>query len=129
MNETIIIRGPVQQAHVIGLIRAIGFEKPHLVTIKTYRKGRSLPQNALMHKWFEIISDETGNTAEEVKEALKEMFLPMVDITIKGVPILVRQRTSGLNTAEMHEFMTKIQAWAATEMDIQLPSPEDAHLR
>lgn len=123
---TVIVRGPEQKAHLIRLVEGLGFAPTMQVEIKRFVAKRSLPQNALLHKWFGIIADETGDTADGVKEDLKRMFLQMVEreSRITGEVVMEPKRTRDLSKEEMRDFMTRIEAWAAT-WGIALPHPED----
>jgi hypothetical protein len=46
---------------------------------------------------------------------------------IGGQEVTVNDTSSMLNTAQMSDFMTKIQADAATELGITLPLPSDRY--
>lgn len=105
--------------------------------------GRSLPQNALFHKWCECAAQffvSMGKTTfatgapmsmESMKRNLKLTFLGeevIRDINLRTGEITERyelRHTSGLDKGEMHAFMTCIDAWAA-EHGIYLPHPEDS---
>lgn len=105
--------------------------------------GRSLPQNALFHKWCEEIAQffvRMGKTtfatgaamnAENVKRNLKQTFLgeeAVRDINLKTGEITERyelRHTSQLDKGAMHSFMTCIDNWAQ-EHGIYLPHPEDS---
>lgn len=105
--------------------------------------GRSIPQNALFHKWCEEIARffvRMGKTTfatgapmnmENVKRNLKQTFLGeevIRDINLKTGQVTERyelKHTSGLDKGEMHAFMTCIDVWAA-EHGIYLPHPEDS---
>lgn len=93
------------------------------VRVGKHQQRRSLSQNALMHMWFGEVATETGQSPEEVKAALKQMFLPMVTIKLKGVPILTPQSTSALSKEQGTEFLERINAWAS-EWGIHLTQPE-----
>lgn len=101
----------------------------YVITMERCRSARSVRQNNLMWMWFEAIakewSDATGRgyTKEQVKEMYCALFLP-ID-TPAGI---VGGSTSGLSTEQMTEFLNNVQAHAATEYGIQLPSPDDCNL-
>lgn len=87
---------------------------------------RSTSQNALMWIWFDAIAKEWTDATDKqyTKEQVKEMF------TAKYLPVdtpmgRVGKSTSGLSTEEMSAFLEKVQAYAATEWNITLLSPED----
>ena len=47
---------------------------PYTLTIKLYRKPRSLNQNSLFHAICSIIASETGMDASLIKEGVKEQY-------------------------------------------------------
>lgn len=124
--SAIIIKGQTQKDYAKRLIDALTLSPLMVVEIKQHKPKRSLSQNALLHKWFGVIADETGDTADGVKYDLKRMFLPSVEreSRITGESVMVPKRTRDLTKEEMRDFMTRIEAWAAT-WGIALPHPED----
>lgn len=123
---TIIIRGQDQKDYAKHLIDALTLAPVMCVEIKRLQSKRSLSQNALLHKWFGVIADETGDTPDGVKDDLKQMFLPKVEreSRITGEVSMGPKRTRDLTKEEMRDFMTRIEAWAAT-WGIALPHPEN----
>lgn len=105
--------------------------------------GRSLPQNALFHKWCDEIAQffvRMGKTTfatgapmsmENVKRNLKQTFLGeelIRDINLKTGEVTERyelRHTSQLDKGAMHAFMTCVDKWAA-EYGIYLSHPEDS---
>ena len=105
--------------------------------------SRSLPQNALFHKWCECAAQffvSMGKTTfatgapmnmPNMKRNLKLTFLGeevIRDINLKTGEVTERyelKHTSDLDKGAMHSFMTCIDAWAA-EHGIYLPHPEDS---
>lgn len=88
------------------------------------RKHRTNDQNALMWLWFSCIEDETGTDRQTVHDYYCTKFLRR-NTTINGKDVTIVTGTSGLDTETMTYFLNKVQADAATEMGIRLPSPED----
>jgi|DEB0MinimDraft_4_1074332.scaffolds.fasta_scaffold72566_2 hypothetical protein len=117
---------PKVRERVLEHIRALADSKRWRVTVVRYQKRRTLPQNALFHKWVDQIATETGNDNESTKDALKAMFLPPRIIAMGDELKEVRQSTAALNVADMAQFMTRVQGWAASE-GIALPQPEEMH--
>lgn len=93
--------------------------------LKRWRETRSLSQNNLSHMWYEQISKylvsrgKTFATPEWVKDALKHTYLgyeerEMTDvITGQKTTVSSLRHTSVLDTGEMYDYMSKVQAWAA----------------
>jgi|TARA_B100000929_G_C15438399_1_gene397178 hypothetical protein len=118
-------------------------EKGFPCNVKLTGTRRSLPQNALFHKWCEEIAgffvakgkasfaDGSAMTKDAVKRNLKRTFLgheEVSDIDLRTGVIEKRyelRKTSDLDAGEMHQFMTKIDAWAA-EYGIPLTHPFDS---
>lgn len=98
----------------------------YLVTVEKYREPRTLPQNALMWMWLACIEQETGTAKEDVYSYYCRKFLSRV-VVMNGQEVTVNDTSSMLNTAQMAEFMTKIQADAASEFGIMLPLPSDLY--
>lgn len=124
-----IIRDEQIRERAINLIRGLDISNLWQVEVTRHRKKRTLSQNALLHKWFNIIADETGNDQDAVKDAFRDMYLDKVPVTIGDEERLIGRSTTTLNTAEMTEFMNKILAYANSQLAIELPLPEDRHAR
>ncbi len=121
-----VLRTDEIRARVCRLVMAVGKQSGKLaqITIAPYRKKRSLSQNALLHKWFDVIAKESdsGYSAHDIKELLCKQFLSVRVVEIGGISHECRAETSKLSTVDMSEFMGKIEAWAA-ELGILLPTP------
>lgn len=125
MSQPFILRDEAVRARAIGFISGLDMKTVWQVTIAPYRKNRSLNQNALYHRWIGLIAHETGNGHDDTHEAMKAMFLPPKFLTVGERTVEIRRSTTKLNTKEMHEFMTQVEAWSASELGIVLPRPED----
>ena len=132
IKQTIIIRDETLRKRVIGLLNNIDLTHPWEVTIKPYRKRRSLSQNALYWKWLEEVvaevSNYTGHAKDEIHAFFKEKFCPAQTIEING-EIVVHRTTTRLTPAEMKEYMDQVYAFATTELGLVLPLPEEAYLQ
>ncbi len=109
-----------EMAH--NLVDELDLEKPWDITIKPYRKQRTLPQNALLHKWIGLLAEFTGDTQESMKSDLKTEFAEIVESRITPGEFRPMD-TSEMDTLQMSEFMNRIYAWATTEMGLILPVP------
>ncbi len=99
----------------------------YTIVIKRRQEKRSIAQNALMWLWFTCIQRETGTPKEDVHLYYKAKFLGKW-VSLNGEPPTWAIRdTKELSTEEMTEFLNQVQAEAATELGISLPSPEDAY--
>lgn len=94
------------------------------VTAENLRKVRSTEQNA--YYWgvvVRMIADHCGyRTAEEVQgvhEELRRKFL-----TGHG-PLSVTPSTASLSTEEFSEYVEAVRRWAADELGIYIPDPNE----
>ncbi len=99
------------------------------VTVKRWRKRRTLNQNALYWKWIEEIvghvSDATGYERDEVHEYLKQRFLEPKTIVIDSWAIK-RYTTTNCDTKGMAYYMDRIHRWASQDLGLVLPLPPTA---
>lgn len=87
---------------------------------------RSNSQNAFY--WgvvLETIATDTGHTAEEIHSVFKEMFLPRKFITVGRREVETRKSTTELSQDEFHLYLEQIRAFAATELSIRIPNPNE----
>lgn len=90
------------------------------------QKKRSLSQNRLMWMWFACISQDTGQPPQDVHDYYCLKYLPReVANPATGERVIVAGHTSLLSTEAFTEFLNQIQADAATELNITLPTPDD----
>ena len=103
-------------------------------------KGRSNNQNRYM--WgvvYEYLAAETGHTTEEMHEWCKWKFLPRVPIVVKhplptSAPddmkeeetVYIPKSTRSLSTIEMEEYLEHIRAFAASELNVNIPLPHES---
>jgi len=95
------------------------------VSIKKRRRDRSSNQN----RWYwgvilPLISAETGHTENELHEILKRMFLPPRIIEFRGKTFKVPGSTQSLSVQEFTEYVERVRAYAATELNLNIPDPE-----
>lgn len=98
----------------------------YALEIKKKVKKRTVDQNALMWLWFTCMEDETGTLKQDFHDYYCKKFLRRI-VVINGNEEIVVRTTSKLNTAEMTVFLNKVQADAASEFGIRLPSPDDQY--
>ena len=93
-------------------------EKCKKVDLKEVRKSRSNNQNSYLHKLFQIVADELGDTLEGVKLDIK-IELGYYTTSARGNKIPTH--TSKMNTKQFSEFVDKMKAWAMADLGIALP--------
>ena len=98
----------------------------YTITIKRKQEQRSIAQNDLMWLWLTCIERETGTPKDDAYLYYCKKFL-LKRIWVGDKTTLVYTTSSKLNTAQMTEFLNHIQADAASELGITLPTPDDLH--
>ena len=94
--------------------------------LKRVNEKRTVNQNDLMWMWFRCIENDTGTDKNDIYMYYCKKFLCKV-IRLGEKVEKVYETSSMLNTAQMSEFMTKVQADAESEFGITLPIPEDKY--
>jgi len=127
MRYTIInerVRGAVQT--VVESL-PIDNSHPYVVEIKQRATKRSLDQNALLWKWYDVIRQHVGDTtgehysAEQLHEWFKAKFLPSRVVSVAGESVRCRATTTKLTVAEMHDYMEMIDRYCADRLHLLLP--------
>lgn len=98
----------------------------YIISVKRASERRTIAQNDLMWSWFSCIESETGTSKNDVYMYYCKKFLCKV-ISVGERMEKICQTSSMLNTAQMADFLKKIQADAAAELGIMLPIPEDRY--
>lgn len=92
------------------------------LVLRQEKSKRSDQQNRYM--WgvvYEILSEHTGYTPEEIHAIMKFKFLRIRDERNNEY---VRSTTK-LNTAEMENYLDKIKKWAAQDLGVFIPDPNE----
>ena len=88
-------------------------------------KGRSSQANRY---YFGVVikafSEHTGYERDEMHELLAMKFLRIEDDPLTGAPR--RKRTPKCDTAEFHEYVERCRRFAASELGISIPDPNEA---
>lgn len=118
-----------KQSDKIRLYESLKTLKPvaHQIMIKVDRDSRSAKQNK--YYWgvvVKLISDYTGFETDEVREFLKCKFLKYEKALPSGEVAELIASTTKLDTKEFEEFMEKVRAFAAQELDLIIPLPNEA---
>lgn len=95
------------------------------VVIKPHESRRSLNQNRLMWLWFKCIEAETGTPMQDIHDYYCGKFL-LRCVCVGRSATYVAGGTRTLNERDFKTFLDKVQADAATEFGIKLPTPDDA---
>lgn len=130
-KQRYVISSRDQAARVGALVGALSVAgRPWQVTIEPFVKRRTLPQNALYWQWLTIIGDAIGYDKDEMHDVFREKFLPVEYREVLGVmrKVLTSTSSEDFTTAHMSEYMNHIERFAAQELGILLPHPEDEWL-
>jgi hypothetical protein len=90
--------------------------------LKKRKSQRSLAQNS--YYWgvvIEILSNHTGYESEEMHEALKVKFLS--EGTDEKTGLIKVKSTAKMNTDEFIKYTDKIIRWAAQDLGVFIPDP------
>lgn len=96
----------------------------YVLTVKRKAEKRTIDQNALMWAWFTCIETETGTPRQDVHDYYCRKFLRKT-IMWNGRTEVVAEGTSRQTKDRMTVFLNQVQADAASEFGITLPTPED----
>ncbi len=104
----------------ITKLRFIENNQGKQIVVEAPRPVRSGQQNRYYHLYLNVISQETGNDADDLHEWAKRKFLPSRFIKVNGEEMRIPGSTTTLTKVEFGEYMERI--CAATE--VPLPDPE-----
>jgi len=124
MTEPITISDELMRQRVIEHIRVLNLERPWIVEVRRPKRKRSLSQNGLYWMWLGVISDETGNDPDVLHEFFKLKYLETIVDTVGNYGFTYRTTTK-LEPDKMAAYLNAVEAFAASELGIMLPQPED----
>lgn len=117
---------PTDKHKIIEYVERLPDGKQYTVEIKLKRKQRSVDQNRLYWMWLKCIMDETGEHKDRLHELFKQRLLGTEEQWALGkYKIFIPRSTTSLDTAEMTAYLERVQQFAATELGIVLPTPQD----
>lgn len=97
--------------------------KDVLMTIEREARQRSLKQNNYLHALFKQIMDHCGYLDMEELKFMVKLALGYVERDEHGLMRVAR--THLMNKVELSEFIEKLRAWAHTDLNLYLPTPEE----
>jgi hypothetical protein len=89
------------------------------------KKKRSPSQNSLYWMYLSCIKDETGNDVDSLHKHFREKYLPITTSYLGSSLIEKLTSTTTLTTVQFKDYLDQIVAFAATELSIILPDPND----
>lgn len=117
---------PQDKQAVKSYIDSLSNGKRYDINIVVHRERRTIDQNRLLFLWINCISGETGQDKDDLHKYFKRKFLPHHHNTVFNEQIYIEPTTTTLDTKQFTDYLNLIQAFAATELGITLPNPEDA---
>lgn len=108
---------------VVSYISRLPSDKAFAIEVKPLveKPKRSIKQNDLYWRWLRIIAKETGNDIDLLHKVFCKKFLGYDVAEVMGEKIAVARGTSKLKVDEMSDYLTNVEAFAATELNIVLP--------
>jgi hypothetical protein len=98
------------------------------ITITEDKPKRSDAQNRLFSRWVDIIRNHTGNSKQEMRLILGDMFLEKIEFTTnKGKQISQIPSTKELKVAEFVDLLFEVEMFA-NEWGINLEHDEEYQL-
>ena len=102
---------------------ALSPDGDYALKLQKRKKPRSNSQNA--YYWgvvVQTLSEETGHFPDEIHEAMKLKFLRKHCDKLKLDSV---RSTTDLSTVEFEEFMAQIRMFAAADLNITIPLPNE----
>ena len=102
-------------------------DKPWLIVAQIYRRKRTLEQNSFLHAVpLKLIADYTGHSIDDMKTYLCGTAFGWDEYEVMGEPRKrPRLTTSQLNTEQFNWFLEWLEAWAAQELGMIIPKPNE----
>lgn len=111
----------------VAYIEQLPDGKPFEVSITRKRERRTLDQNRLYWLWLGAISAECGHTPDELHAYFKAKYLARKSVAVFGEQAVLDVTTRDLTKEQMTAYLERVQAFAASELAIPLPNPEDVY--
>ena len=122
-----LIKTEMDREMAIGTLKRLDLhERSYLFTCEEQKRIRTIPQNKLYRLWLTCISQETGNEVADLHDEFKERYTEPIITEVLGKR-RVKYTTTNLNTIQFTNYLEKIKIFAATELSITLPLPEERY--
>lgn len=127
-NMKFILKNETVQQNCINHLLHVSLDGKTEVVFREHKSKRSLNQNALLWKYYEIIGNEIGYVPEDLHEMMKAKIFGTKELktkTLNGKPVTLNVpngTTTKLDTKQMTEFLEAVEMLAG-ELGIVLPSP------
>jgi hypothetical protein len=94
------------------------------VTLRVWRKPRTINQNRLYWMWLTLLSDETGNDRDDLHDYFRRKYLPWSQKDVMGETMFLVSSTTKLDTKQFTDYLENIRR-EGSQLGVYLPSPGD----
>lgn len=101
--------------------------KGFVIEWKRVQKIRTNDQNSLYWLWMTCLEQETGQDKNSLHDYFREKYLKVTYEKVFDSERKILESTRKLDTVAMKNYLDKIQIFAATELAVTLPDPEDRY--
>ncbi len=116
-----------QLKDVFNKIAKADLKKGFVIEWKRIQKIRTNDQNALYWLWMTCLEQETGQDKNSLHDYFREKYLKVTYERVFDSERKILESTRKLDTVAMKNYLDKIQIFAATELAVTLPDPEDRY--
>jgi hypothetical protein len=120
MNRVFVLRSSKERGHVIDILQGLDLSQRYELVLRLHKSRRSKSQNARYWAIIGVIAADTGHTAEELHEYCKREFLGLEVVHIFGKEHERTRSTTGMNTKEFSDYCERVEAWAVSELGVEL---------
>lgn len=110
---------------MLDLVKQAELRHPYVHVDIYTNKRRSNSLNALYWVWMGQLSEVTGYSSEELHSLMASEFIGKRIVEVCNRRVEYPERTSTLQSNEFIEYMEKVQAFAASELETNLMWPEE----
>lgn len=125
--STIRISSDIAKQAALRQISSLTIDGTMECVIRRYKKSRTNSQNRLYWLWLSFIAGETGNDSDVLHEFFRRKYLQSKIVQVFGEQSSVRQSTAALKSEEFTDYLKRIESFAASEIGITLPHPDDVY--
>lgn len=125
--STIRISSDIAKQAALRQISSLTIDGTMECVIRRYKKSRTNSQNRLYWLWLSFIAGETGNDSDVLHEFFRRKYLQSKIVQVFGEQSSVRQSTAALKSEEFTDYLKRIESFAASEIGITLPHPDDCY--
>ena len=128
----VVTAGRLKVRNWSGLTRALARFRDGEVVITIARRRATRSAQANAYYWSQVVglvADHTGHTPDEIHEIYKAKFLPKRLSFADGNGVVVGEfviggTTTRLTKTEFYEYVEQIRLWAAEELGVVIPDPD-----